>query len=211
MNGRTGTAAVSGGQHLTPAGTKILDTASRLFYSQGLRAVGVEAIAEEAGVTKKTLYDCFGSKENLVVTYLRARDELWRSTLTAYVSERGGTPQQKLLATFEALRDWLRERNPRGCAFVNAHVELPEDHPGQDVAREQKAWLLDYLADLAAEAGADDPRALAGQLLLLHEGACITNSMHSLDEAARRAEDMAATLIGAALPPVPASVRAPQP
>lgn len=192
----TGTEAVSGRQHLTRAGARILDTASRLFYAHGLRAVGVEAIAEEAGVTKKTLYDCFGSKENLVVAYLRARDELWRSTLTAYVSERGGTPRQKLLATFEALRDWLRERNPRGCAFINAHVELPEDHPGQEVAREQKAWLLAYLGGLAAEAGARDPQSLAGQLLVLHEGACIINSMHSLDEAARRAEEMAAILIG---------------
>jgi AcrR family transcriptional regulator len=192
---------------MTPAGVKILETASRLFYEQGLRAVGVESIAEEAGVTKKTLYDRFGSKEDLVLAYLRARDDLWRSTLTRYVDEHDGPPEQKLLVTFRALRDWMRERNPRGCAFVNAYVELPPDHPGQEVAREQKRWLLGYLANLAAEAGASEPESLAGQLLILHEGACITNSMHSIEQAAQRAEEMAAVLVRAALAPAaPSSV-----
>ncbi|PJN39498.1 TetR family transcriptional regulator [Streptomyces sp. CB02959] len=180
---------------------KILETASRLFYEQGIRAVGVEAIAEEAGVTKKTLYDRFGSKEDLILAYLRARDGLWRSTLVEYVDERDGAPEEKLLATFDALRAWMRERNPRGCAFVNAYVELPADHAGQEVAREQKAWLLAYLEDLATEAGADAPGKLAGQLLILHEGACIANSMQSVDEAAERAQEMAAVLIEKSLAP----------
>ncbi len=192
-----------GGQPLTPAGVRILETASRLFYEQGLRGVGVEAIAEAAGVTKKTLYDCYGSKDDLILAYLHARDELWRSTLVRHVERSGGTPQQKLLATFEALGDWLRERNPRGCAFVNAHVELPADHPGQQVARDQKTWMLSYLGDLATEAGVGDPRSLAGRLLILHEGACIANSMGSIEESALRAEEMAAVLIGTALAPAP--------
>jgi AcrR family transcriptional regulator len=184
-----------GMQHLTPAGVKILETASRLFYEQGIRAVGVEAIAEEANVTKKTIYDCFGSKEYLIVAYLRARDSLWRSTLVRHVNGHDGPPGQKLLATFGALRDWMRERSPRGCAFVNASVELPQDHLGQEVAREQKAWLLAYLEDLATEAGAENPDTLAGQLLILHEGACIASSMQSVDQAADHAEQMAAVLI----------------
>ncbi|MDI3385216.1 helix-turn-helix domain-containing protein [Streptomyces sp. B-S-A8] len=182
-------------QHLTPAGVKILETASRLFYEQGIRAVGVEAIAEEAGVTKKTLYDRFGSKEGLIVAYLRARDGLWRSTLVKHINGHDGPPAQKLLATFDALGEWMRERNPRGCAFVNASVELPADHAGREVAREQKAWFLDYVADLATEAGAEDPAALARQLLILHEGACITDSMHTVERAVDIAERMAAVLV----------------
>ncbi|MGW3647948.1 TetR/AcrR family transcriptional regulator [Streptomyces sp. NPDC000878] len=174
---------------------RILETASRLFYGLGIRAVGVELIAEEAGVTKKTLYDRFGSKDDLILAYLRARDGLWRSTLVKYVNETDGPPEAKLLATFGALHDWMRERNPRGCAFVNAHVELPSDHPGQEIAREQKAWMLAYMEDLAAEAGIRSPDALAAQLLILHDGACIANSMGSVDEAARRAEEMATVLI----------------
>ncbi|MFJ9635696.1 TetR/AcrR family transcriptional regulator [Streptomyces sp. NPDC101178] len=184
-----------GVQHLTPAGVKILETASRLFYEQGIRAVGVELIAEEAGVTKKTLYDRFGSKEDLILAYLRARDGLWRSTLVKHVNDSGGSAADKLLSTFDALRDWMSERNPRGCAFVNAYVELPEDHPGQQIARDQKAWLLSYLEDLAAEVGVADPESLAGRLLILHEGACIANSMRSVSRAAERAKEMAELLV----------------
>lgn len=190
-----------GAGRLTPAGVRILEAASRLFYEHGVRAVGVEAIAEEAGVTKKTLYDCFGSKEHLILAYLRARDDLWRVTLVRCVKRHEGAPVEKLLATFDALRDWMKERNPRGCAFVNAFVELPDDHPGQQVARDQKAWLLQYLGDTAREAHASDPDALASQLLILHEGACIANSMGSVEEAAQRAKEMAAVLIEAALTP----------
>ncbi|WP_245654577.1 TetR/AcrR family transcriptional regulator [Streptomyces violens] len=194
-----------GMQHLTPASVKILETASRLFYEQGIRAVGVEAIAEEAGVTKKTLYDRFGSKEGLIVAYLRARDGLWRSTLVKHINGHDGPPAQKLLATFGALGEWMRERNPRGCAFVNASVELPPDHPGREVAREQKAWFLDYMEDLATEARAEDPEELAGQLLILHEGACIADSMHSVEGAVDIAERMAAVLIERSLTGHPAT------
>ncbi|WP_308122392.1 TetR/AcrR family transcriptional regulator [Streptomyces sp. TRM70350] len=189
-----------GMQHLTPAGVKILQTASRLFYEQGIRAVGVEAIAEEAGVTKKTLYDRFGSKEDLIVAYLRARDGLWRSTLVKYVNGHDGPPTEKILATFGALREWMRERNLRGCAFINASVELPEGHPGREVARDQKAWLLAYLEGLAAEARVEDPAGLAAQVLILHEGACVADSMRSLDSAVDRAEHVARVLIERSLP-----------
>ncbi|KUL36930.1 TetR family transcriptional regulator [Streptomyces sp. NRRL F-4489] len=193
---------------MTPAAVKVLETASTLFYEKGIRAIGVEAIAEGAGVTKKTLYDRFGSKDELIVAYLRARDELWRDTLVRYVAEQARTPQEKLLATFGALRDWMRERNPRGCAFVNAHVELPADHPGQDVAREQKSWLLGYLTDLAAEAGCAEPGHLADQLLILHEGAGIAHSLQSVPRAMERAQEMAVLLIEQSLSPARASTRA---
>jgi AcrR family transcriptional regulator len=182
-------------QHLTPAGAKILQAASRLFYEQGIRTVGVEAIAEEAGVTKKTLYDCFGSKEGLIVAYLRARDGLWRSTLVKYVNGHDGPEAEKILATFGALREWMRERNLRGCAFINASVELPEGHPGREVARDQKSWLLDYLEGLAVKAGVEDPAGLAAQVLILHEGACVADSMRSVDRAVERAEQVARVLI----------------
>ncbi|MFE2425068.1 TetR/AcrR family transcriptional regulator [Streptomyces hokutonensis] len=190
-----GTKRRGGMQHLTPAGVKVLETASRLFYEQGIRAVGVEAIADDAGVTKKTLYDRFGSKDDLIVAYLRARDGLWRSTLVKHVNGFDGPPEQKLLATFGALRDWMHTRSVRGCAFVNASVELPKEHPALEVAREQKAWFLAYLEDFAVQAHAKDPASLACQLLILHEGACIADFMRSVDQAIDRAEQMAAVLI----------------
>ncbi|MEU2758821.1 MULTISPECIES: TetR/AcrR family transcriptional regulator [unclassified Streptomyces] len=174
---------------------RVLETASRLFYDLGIRAVGVEAIAEQAGVTKKTLYDCFGSKDDLIVAYLRARDGLWRSMLVKYVNGHEGPPGQRILATFGALQEWSDERNKRGCAFINASVELAEDHPARDVARQQKAWFLGFLEDLAREGGAQAPADLAAQVLILHEGACIADPMGSVDHAVRRAEEVAAVLI----------------
>lgn len=184
-----------GNRHLTPAGVKVLETASRLFYDLGIRAVGVEAIAEQAGVTKKTLYDCFGSKEDLIVAYLRARDGLWRSTLVKHVNGQEGPAGERILATFTALRDWMNERNRRGCAFINASVELPDDHPGREVARDQKTWFLAYLEDLAKEGNAQAPAELAAQVLILHEGASIAGSMESVDRAVQRAEQVAAILV----------------
>ncbi|MBX7546673.1 TetR/AcrR family transcriptional regulator [Streptomyces sp. tea 10] len=182
-------------RHLTPAGVRVLETASRLFYEQGIRAVGVEAIAEEAGVTKKTIYDRFGSKEDLVVAYLRTRDGLWRSTLVKHVNGHDGPAEEKILATFGALRDWMRERSLRGCAFINASVELPADHPGREVARDQKSWLLAYLEDLAAQARLRDPATLAAQVLILHEGACVADSMGSVGRAVDHAEQVARVLV----------------
>ncbi|QNP67542.1 TetR/AcrR family transcriptional regulator [Streptomyces genisteinicus] len=180
---------------MTPAGARVLEAASRLFYDLGIRAVGVEAIAEQAGVTKKTLYDCFGSKDDLIVAYLRARDGLWRSMLVKHVNGQEGPPGERILATFGALREWSTERNRRGCAFINASVELAEDHPAREVARDQKAWFLAFLEDLAREGGARAPADLAAAVLILHEGACIAGPMGSVDDAVRRAEAVAAVLV----------------
>ncbi|SDS22609.1 TetR/AcrR family transcriptional regulator [Actinopolymorpha singaporensis] len=191
-------------RELTPAGRRILDAASALFYDQGIHAVGVDAVARAAGVTKKTLYDCFGSKDVLVACYLRARDERWREWLTSYVDhhaaartstgrrastdkdrdgDRGGDGAadrkvgvERVLATFDALEQWSRRENTRGCAFVNALAELPEnaDHPGRGVILEQKRWLLGYLTDLVRAAGIRRPGTVAAGLLVLHEGASVS-------------------------------------
>ncbi|GAA2758787.1 TetR/AcrR family transcriptional regulator [Actinopolymorpha rutila] len=177
-------------RELTPAGRRILDAASTLFYDQGIHAVGVDAVARAAGVTKKTLYDCFGSKDVLVSCYLQARDERWREWLTSYVDEHAGTGAgaggrasadreagvERVLATFDALDQWARRENIRGCAFVNALAELPEnaDHPGRGVILEQKRWLLGYLTDLVRAAGIRRPGTVAAGLLVLHEGASVS-------------------------------------
>jgi len=185
---------------LTPAGRRILDTAAALFYDQGLHAVGVDTVAREAGVTKKTLYDCFGSKDELIAAYLRERDERWRDRLTRTV-EAAGDPRARLLATFDALGTWMRAENPRGCAFVNAFAELPAaDHPGHRVATEQKEWLLGYLTDLASGTGLPHPETLARRLLLLHEGATVAYGTGVLPDAAEEARAAAEVLLGGGTP-----------
>ncbi|MFJ1995994.1 TetR/AcrR family transcriptional regulator [Streptomyces asiaticus] len=164
------------GDVLTPAGRRILDTAAELFYGQGIHAVGVDLIAKRAGVTKKTLYDRFGSKEALVAAYLRERDERWRAWLTAEVEK--SPPVDRVLATFDALAEWVRRENPRGCGFVNAAAELPDPgHPARQVIADQKHWLRGYLRQLCEEAGVTAPDGLADELLLLHEGATVLNGL----------------------------------
>ncbi|MQA03509.1 MAG: TetR family transcriptional regulator [Streptosporangiales bacterium] len=188
--------------HLTPAGERILAVASELFYTRGIGAVGVELVAAEAGVTKKTLYDRFGSKAALVSAYLRVRDERWRAFLTGYVDEHGaGDPARRLLAAFDGLGAWMRQENhtPRGCGFVNASAELTDPHhPGREAVLAQKHWVQEYLAELATATGVAAPGPLAAQLLLLFEGACVAHGLGTDPDPTTTARTAAATLLAAA-------------
>jgi AcrR family transcriptional regulator len=191
------------GKRRTPAAEKILRVASELFYEQGL-AVGVDAIAEQAGVTKKTLYERFGSKNGLIVAYLENRDERFRARVHEHLEHAGGDPVKRLLAVFDGLGHWMETANTRGCAFVNALAELPApDHPGRRVAQAEKTWLRELFTALATEAGASDPRQLANQLLTLHEGAIVTYSVAEDQDAAETAREAASALVTVALPASP--------
>jgi AcrR family transcriptional regulator len=184
---------------LTPGARRVLDAASRLFYGNGIHAVGVDTIAAEAGVTKKTLYDRFGSKEELVAAYLRTRDAEWRGYLERFVAERGDDPAVQLLDAFDALARWSAERSPRGCSFVNAHAELPDpQHAGHRAIVEQKRWMTEFFASRAHAAGLRDPGSVADDLMLLYDGALVTRGMHTVDNAMRRARRIAATIVAAA-------------
>jgi len=171
----------------------VLDVASQLFYDRGIHAVGVDTIAETAQVTKKTIYDRFRSKDNLISAYLERRDQQYRQWLTDWVTEHSDT--EALLSVFDGLQAWMSERGPRGCAFVNAYGELADPgHPAHRIARDQKAWLRDYLQELATAADHDRPAALAGQLLALHEGAIVLYSAGADPHAATTAREAAAVL-----------------
>ncbi|MET9806768.1 TetR/AcrR family transcriptional regulator [Streptomyces halstedii] len=155
---------------MTPAGRRIVAAAEELFYDRGITAVGVDLIAEHSGVTKRTLYNQFGSKDHLVAACLTERDERWRSLVRAAVAA-AGTPAEAVTAPFEALRTWSGT-NARGCAFINALAELPDpSHPAHRIATNQKLWLLGLFKELATATGCPDPDTLATQLLVLHEGA----------------------------------------
>jgi AcrR family transcriptional regulator len=181
---------------LTPAAKRVLEVASDLFYNRGIGGVGMELIAAEAGVTKKTVYDRFGSKEALVLAYLRARDARWRAFVTGWI-EGVADPGERILATFDALDEWLRTESSRGCSMVNALAELPDrSHPGHRAAAEQKAWLHGLYEGLASEAGVEDPGGLADRLLILHEGAVVAFSVAGQVGAARTARDTAELLLG---------------
>ncbi|TMR89921.1 TetR/AcrR family transcriptional regulator [Nonomuraea basaltis] len=176
---------------------RLLAAAGDLFYRRGVRAVGMDDVRAASGVSLKRLYQCFPSKEALVVAYLERRDERWMSSLTAYVAER----RNSIAAVFEWLERWFGEDDFRGCGFVNAYGELGATSEAvRDVVRRHKQRLRDYLRGLAAEAGAADPDLLAEQVLVLVDGATVTAMVSPPGTAAARsAGHAAAALIAACL------------
>jgi AcrR family transcriptional regulator len=171
---------------MTPAAQRVLDTAGRLFYQKGIGQVGMELIASE-------VYDRFGSKETLILAYLRVRDEGWRAVLNERLAG-SDDPRERILLTFDATGDWQRRNGARGCSMVNACAELPDpEHPVHRAAARQKAWLRELYAELVAEAGLGP--ALADRLLILHEGAMVTYSVAGVENATEIARDTAAMLM----------------
>ena len=170
---------------LTPGATRVLDAASRLFYERGIHAVGVDTIAEAAGVTKKTLYDRFGSKEALVVSYLQHRDARWRIHLAEHLSRVPTPGTDRILAVFDAAIAWSDENSPKGCSAINARAEIGDGHDGHPVFPEvarQKTWLLALFAELCQEAGASDADLMSEAMMLLYEGAIVTVGMETFAE-----------------------------
>jgi AcrR family transcriptional regulator len=184
----------------TPAGERILATASTLFYERGIRAVGVDVIALEAGTTKKTLYDRFGSKDALVAAYLVRRADRWRAFLDTALSESGASGTDRVLAVFDVAEEWAAA-NGRGCAFVNAYAEIGgTGHPANAVILEDKSFMHDTFGRLLAEAGVDDADALGGQLHLLYEGAIVVSTAGGRRDAFETARSAARSLLGTATP-----------
>ena len=174
-----------------------MEAASDLFYREGIRAVGVDTISSKAGVSKRTLYNRFGGKAELVAEYLRRRDERWRVYLQEQ-TEGVADPREKLLAVFGAYEDWLVGDDFRGCAFANAAAEIPDpDHPARIVAQRHKEGVREHMAALAKEAGFDEPEALAERLLLLLEGAAATAAMRRSGEPLGVARSVALELLDA--------------
>ena len=175
---------------MSEARDRVLKTASRLFYVEGIRAVGVERVAAEAGVSKMTLYRHFPSKDDLVVAVLEARDEPALNTLRAAAGHAEGGPREQILACFAGLGPWFASRGFRGCPFMNASLELHDPgHPARAVARRHKAATRDAFARAARDAGHDDATAdaLADQLALLFDGAIAQAQMRDPATAARAA------------------------
>lgn len=178
---------------------RLLDSANALFYEGGIRATGVEALAEEAGVTKMTLYSHFSSKDDLVVAYLERRDRRWRESLERRLDGHDD-PKEKLLSVFDAYREWLVSGSMRGCAYVNCAAEFPDrEHPAREVVRRHKAGLRRRLAELATEAGCARPEGLAENLFLLLEGSYVTGALEGEGAVVWRARAVAAELVAASV------------
>lgn len=175
---------------------RILQAASELFYGQGIKATGVEAIVKQAGTNKMTLYKYFPSKDDLVIAFLRKRDADFTSWFVEQINGRAEQPKDKLLAVFDVIGEWLEIPEFRGCAFINAAAEFPlEGNPVHQVSAEFYDQFRSYIGDLAGQCGIETPETLALQLSLLVEGAIISEQMKRHSGAAEQAKRAAEVLI----------------
>lgn len=154
---------------------RILSVASELFYRHGIRAIGVEAIAEAAKTNKMTLYRHFASKDELVAEYLRRLAEDAKSSWDEVEAEHPGDPPAQLRAWLKDMAGHVASGDERGCPLANAAVELPDkDHPARRVIEEFKTAQRERLIQLCAAAALTEPEMLADELFLLLEGARVT-------------------------------------
>jgi AcrR family transcriptional regulator len=174
---------------------KVFQTAARLFYQHGYRAIGVDTLAAESGIGKMTLYRHYPSKDDLIVAYLKDSDELfWRNFEEITKSAPG--PRAKLLAFFESLQSYISTPACYGCPFLNVATEYPEtDYPGHQVAIEHKQSVRARFRQLAKEAGARKPEVLADQLFLLMDGAYMASRMFGRKNPASHLANAARILI----------------
>ena len=153
---------------------RLLSAATHLFCKNGINATGIDAIINEAGTAKTTLYKLFGSKTNLVHVVLETEGKQWREWFIAAIETGGGSAQTKLARIFPALKHWFRQERFYGCPFINAVGEHDKDQKQlRAIAMRHKKVVLAYIERLAGEMGAAEPEVLAHQLALLMDGAIV--------------------------------------
>src|SRR4029077_5520193 len=180
---------------------RLLTAADKLFYAEGVHVVGVDRIVEQAGVTKASLYNTFGSKDELVRAYLdqhmRLRQERIARILTA-----NDTPRERIVAIFAEVEGFLGGSQFRGCRFISAAAEARPGDASEVMAAKYRTWLLTLFTDLAEAAGAIDAKQLGRRLLLLYDGAAVAARMDpDRDAAARAMHSAVVALLDAAIPP----------
>jgi AcrR family transcriptional regulator len=173
---------------------RLLDAASELFYNEGVQSVGIDRIIEHAGVAKASLYNTFGSKEELVRAYLTARHARTMQQLTAAI-EKHTDPRDRLLAVFDAQGELAAQPNFRGCAFISASAEAPPGGLIEQAADDYRAEIRALFTRLAEQAGAREPAKLARELHVIYDGAGISARMDRDPSAAIGARATAVTLL----------------
>jgi AcrR family transcriptional regulator len=182
----------------SPLKQRVLETADRLFYAEGVRAIGVDRIIEESAIAKASFYRFFSSKDVLIAEWLTMRDSAWRKWLEESVDMLAPDPANRPLAVFDAM--YCRFRNPifRGCAFMNTIVELARDtHPATVVARDHKETVIALIEKYLVEAGHHSAKELSVVFMQLIDGAIITAVREGKPDSALRAKEMASMLLSA--------------
>jgi AcrR family transcriptional regulator len=173
---------------------RLLAAADELFYENGINLVGIDRLIEHAGVAKASLYDGFGSKEELVRCYLQARSERRQARIRERM-EQFQAPRDKILSVFDLLGEAVAQPNYRGCAFQRAGAEASAGSTIKGTCDASRAWIRREFTGLARAAGARDPESLSRQLVLLYDGAAATAHMDRDLEAPQAARALAERLL----------------
>lgn len=172
---------------------RLLDTADRLFYKEGVRAVGIDRVLAEAGAAKASLYSHFGCKDDLVAAHVERRIRDARAKIDAFVIDI--PPADRALRFFDWVVEWTKAPDFRGCPLYHVVAELSDPkHPARAVAAEQRQWMHARFLEWVRAAGTPNPAAAAGALVVLFDGA-ITASEHDGPQRARDARWMAGQLL----------------
>lgn len=183
-------------QPSTSARVRLLAAAGELFYLRGINATGIDAVVERAGVALATLYKQFGGKDRLVAAYLEERDHRWRADWEAAIVA-ATTPEQRVMAIFDALeRWWGAEGRYRGCAHVDAAVEITGgEHPAIAAIARHKAHLRQRLTELTREAGAAEPEQTAADIVVIYEGTITALLLQLVPDPLQRARRLTTGLL----------------
>lgn len=177
---------------------RLIEAGRRLFCREGIHATGISRILEEAGVSRKTLYERFGSKDHLVRAVLRREGALWRRWFLQELQRVPGGPEAQLLGLFDVLASWFSDKDFFGCVFINAVGEHDKlSAPLGDLALAHRNQTNGILLKLAVEAGLEAPEDVVEKLGLLIDGAIVTAMVTRSDKAAMHARDAARQIIAA--------------
>jgi len=182
--------------HSSSGRERISQAAYELFSRDGTQSVGIDAVIAHAGAAKMTLYRNFRSKDELILDFLRRREQLWtRDWLKAEAQKRGHTPQARLLAIFEVFGEWFADPDFDGCAFLTTMVEIKDpESPVRQASVQHLANIREFIKALAAEAGIADTDAFARQWHILMKGSIMAAHEGDL-AAARRARGLGVLLL----------------
>jgi AcrR family transcriptional regulator len=160
--------------------TRIIDAASKLFYAEGIGRVSVDAVAEKAGLTKRTLYYHFKSKDDLVAAYLDARDQPNMQRMASWFEAAEGGPSEKVEAIFTHLAQAGRHPEWKGCGFLRTSAELAAlpGHPAMKVGAMHKARFENWLAGRFESFDLNEAAVVAREVVLLMDGAFATALVH---------------------------------
>jgi AcrR family transcriptional regulator len=180
---------------------RLLAAADELFYAEGVHVVGIDRIVGRAGVAKASLYNIFGSKDELVRAYLEKHFRRRQRRIAAVLAAHD-TPRERLLGVFAEVENSLEGSEFQGCRFISASAEGQPGEAGEVVAEEYRGWLRSLFIDLAEAAGAGNPEQFGRQLALLYDGAAVAARMDQDRRGAAKAVHSAVVaLLDASLPP----------